>query len=78
MNTNRLLSLVAAAAVLPLLGLYGLLMYVVTPTPTGGMETTVTTICYIAFTVITAALIIVALNFSKQISREAKGVYLTP
>ncbi|WP_396201282.1 hypothetical protein [Gemmatimonas sp.] len=78
MNTNRLLSLVAAAAVLPLLGLYGLLMYVVTPTPTGGMETTVTTICYIAFTVITAALIIVALNFSAQLSREAKGVFLTP
>jgi hypothetical protein len=53
-------------------------MYVVTPTPTGGMETTVTTICYIAFTVITAALIIVALNFSAQLSREAKGVFLTP
>ena len=51
-KTNSLLSLVAAAAVLPLLGLYGLLMYIVTPTPTGGMETTVTTICYIAFTFI--------------------------
>ncbi len=76
-KTNRLLSLVAAA-VLPLLGLYGLLMYIVTPSPTGGMETTVTTICYIAFTVIFSALIIVALNFSKQLSREAKGVYLTP
>jgi O-antigen ligase len=77
-KTNRLLSFVAAAAVLPLLGLYALLMYIATPSPTGGMETTVTTICYIAFTVITAALIIVALNFSTQLSREAKGVYLTP
>ena len=77
-KTNRLLSLVAAAAVLPLLGLYALLMYVATPSPTGGMEPTVTTICYIAFTVIFSALIIVALNFSRQLSREAKGVYLTP
>jgi O-antigen ligase len=77
-KTNRLLSLVAAAAVLPLLGLYALLMYIATPSPTGGMEPTVTTICYIAFTFIFSALIIVALNFSKQLSREAKGVYLTP
>lgn len=77
-KTNRLLSLVAAAAVLPLLGLYGLLMYIATPSPTGGMEPTVTTICYIAFTFIFSALIIVALNFSKQLSREAKGVFLTP
>ncbi|QJR35989.1 hypothetical protein [Gemmatimonas groenlandica] len=77
-KTNSLLSLVAAAAVLPLLGLYGLLMYIATPSPTGGMEPTVTTICYIAFTFIFTALIIVALNFSKQLSREAKGVYLTP
>lgn len=77
-KTNRLLSLVAAAAVLPLLGLYALLMYIATPSPTGGMEPTVTTICYIAFTVIFAALITVALNFSKQLSREAKGEYLTP
>ena len=77
-KTNRLLSLVAAAAVLPLLGLYGLLMYISTPSPTGGMEPTVTTICYIAFTFIFSALIIVALNFSKQLAREAKGVFLTP
>ena len=77
-KTNRLLSLVAAAAVLPLLGLYGLLMYIATPSPTGGMEPTVTTICYIAFTGIFAGLITVALNFSKQLSREAKGIYLTP
>ena len=77
-KTNRLLSLVAAATVLPLLGLYGLLLYIATPSPTGGMEPTVTTICYIAFTVIFAALITVALNFSKQLSREAKGEYLTP
>ena len=77
-KTNRLLSLVAAAAVLPLLGLYGLLMYIATPSPTGGMEPTVTTICYIAFTFIFSALIIVALNFSKQLAREARGVFLTP
>ena len=77
-KTNRLLSLVAAAAVLPLLGLYGLLMYIATPSPTGGMEPTVTTICYIAFTFIFSALIIVALNFSKQLAREARGVVLTP
>lgn len=77
-KTNRLLSLVAAAAVLPLLGLYGLLMYIATPSPTGGMEPTVTTICYIAFTFIFSALIIVALNFSRQLAREAKGVFLTP
>jgi hypothetical protein len=76
--TNRLLSLVFAAAVLPLLGLYGLLMYIATPTPQGGMEPTVTTVCYIAFTVIFAALITVALNFSRQLSRQAKGEYQTP
>lgn len=77
-KTNSLLSLVAAAAVLPLLGLYGLLMYIATPSPTGGMEPTVTTICYIAFTGIFAALITVALNFSRQLSREAKGLRDTP
>lgn len=77
-KTNRLLSLVAAATVLPLLGLYALLMYIATPSSTGGMEPTVTAVCYIAFTFVFAALIIVALNFSKQLSREAKGVYLTP
>ncbi len=77
-KTNSLLSLVAAAAVLPLLGLYGLLMYIVTPSSTGGMEPTVTTICYIAFTVIFGALITVALNFSRQLSRQAKGIYTTP
>lgn len=77
-KTNRLLSLVAAAAVLPLLGLYGLLMYIATPSATGGMEPTVTTICYIAFTGLFSALITVALNFSRQLSREAKGIFLTP
>jgi hypothetical protein len=76
--TNRLLSLVFAALVLPLLGLYGLLMYVATPTPQGGMEPAVTTVCYIAFTVIFAALITVSLNFSRQLSRQAKGEYQTP
>ncbi len=77
-KTNRLFSLVAAAAVLPLLGLYGLLMYIATPSREGGMEPTVTTICYFAFTIIFAALITVALNFSRQLSREAKGDLQTP
>lgn len=74
----RLLSLLAAATVIPLLALYGLLMYVSTPTREGGMEPTVTTICYFAFTIIFGALIIVCLNFSRQLSREAKGQYTTP
>lgn len=74
----RLLSLAFAAAVIPLLALYGLLMYVSTPTPEGGMEPTVTMICYFAFTIIFAALIIVVLNFSRQLSREAKGLRTTP
>jgi ABC-type Fe3+-siderophore transport system permease subunit len=77
-STNRLLSLVAAAAVLPLLGLYGLLMYIATPSPTGGMEPTVTTVCYIAFTALFSALITVALNFSRQLSRQSQGKFETP
>ena len=74
----RLLSLAFAAAVIPLLALYGLLMYVSTPTPERGMEPTVTMICYFAFTIIFAALIVVVLNFSRQLSREAKGLRTTP
>jgi hypothetical protein len=74
----RLLSLLFAAAVIPLLALYGLLMYVSTPTPEGGMEPTVTMVCYFAFTIIFLALIIVSLNFSRQLSREAKGLRTTP
>lgn len=77
-STNRLLGLVAAAAVLPLLGLYGLMMYIATPTPTGGMEPTVALVVYIAMTIIFSALITVALNFSRQLSRQAKGQYTTP
>lgn len=77
-STNRLLSLVAAGAVLPLLGLYGLLMYISTPSSTGGMEPTVTTICYVAFTFLFGALITVALNFSSQLGRQAKGQITTP
>ena len=74
----RLLSYAAAAAILPLLGLYALLMYLTTPTPTGGMEPTVTTICYFAFTIIFGVLITVAWNFSRQLSRESKGQFQTP
>ena len=77
-KTNRLLSLVFAGAVLPLLGLYVLLIKVAMPNATGGMEPTVAMICYIAFTVITAALVIVCLNFSRQLARQAKGEYQTP
>jgi hypothetical protein len=70
--------LLALAAVVPLLGLYGLLMKVTTPSFDGGMEPTVTTICYIAFTVLFGALITVAVNFSRQLAREAKGERQTP
>jgi len=74
----RLLSLVAMGAVLPLLGLYGLLLMISTPNATGGMEPIVATVCYTAFTCIFGALITVAINFSRQLSREAKGQYTTP
>lgn len=75
---NRLLSLAALAAILPLLALYGLLMYISVPTPTGGMESTMTMVCYIALTIIFSALIIVLVNFSLQLGRQAKGRYITP
>jgi hypothetical protein len=77
-STLRLLSLVAMGAVLPLLGLYGLLLMISTPNATGGMEPIVATVCYTAFTCIFGALITVAINFSRQLSREAKGQYTTP
>lgn len=74
----RFLSLAAAAAVLPLLALYVLLMKISTPSPSGGMEPTSAMIAYFAFTFIFGTLIIVALNFSSQLRREAKGEYQTP
>jgi len=74
---NRLLSFVFLASVVPMLGLYALLMKISTPGPTGGMEPTVATVCYIAFTVIFSFLIVVVINFSRQLSRQAKGE-LTP
>lgn len=77
-GTNRLLSFVALAAVLPLLALYGLLMYISTPSADGGMEPTTTMVSYIALTIIFSALIIVALNFSGQLRRQASGKYITP
>ena len=77
-SSARLLSLAAAAAVLPLLGLYALLIKISTPTADGGMEPTVATICYIAFTALFGTLITVALNFSRQLSRESKGIRQTP
>jgi hypothetical protein len=42
------------------------------------MEPTVTTICYVAFTFLFGAMITVALNFSRQLGRQAKGEYTTP
>jgi hypothetical protein len=77
-QTNRLLSLVLAAAAVPLLALYVILMRAATPTPTGGMEPTVATICYIAFTVVFGALITVVLNFSRQLARQSRGEFTTP
>jgi hypothetical protein len=76
--TNRLLSFVFLAAIVPLVGLYALLIMIATPSITGGMEPTVATICYIAFTVITTALSIVLFNFSRQLARQAKGQLTTP
>lgn len=75
---NRLLSFAAFAAVLPLIGLYALLMYISTPSPEGGMEPTMTMVCYIALTIIFGALSIVVVNFGLQLSRQAKGNYITP
>ena len=74
----RILSLLAAAAVLPLLGLYGLLIKTAMPSADGGMEPTVATICYFAFTILFGSLIVIALNFSRQLGREAKGERQTP
>ncbi len=75
---NRFLSFVAFAALLPLLGLYGLLMYISTPAPWGGMEPTMTMVVYIAMTIIFGALSIVAINFGLQLRRQANGKYITP
>ncbi len=74
----KLLSLVFAAGILPLIGLYALLMKISTPSPTGGMEPTVTMICYFAWTIIFGVLITVFWNFSRQLARESKGQYQTP
>lgn len=77
-NIARLLSRALMAAVLPLLGLYALLMMVAMPSADGGMEPTVALVCYVAFTALFGAMIIVALDFSRQLAREAKGERETP
>ena len=77
-STNKLLGAIAALAVLPLLGLYGLLIYISMPSATGGMEPTVATVCYVAFTALIGAMIVVALNFSSQLNRQAKGQITPP
>lgn len=74
----RLLSFAAFGAVLPLLGLYALLIWISIPNATGGMEPIVATVCYVAFTCIFGAMIIVAINFGLQLSREAKGIHQLP
>lgn len=75
---NRFLSLVAFAAVIPLLALYGLLMSISVPSPHGGMEPTMAMVCYIALTIIFGALTTVVINFALQFNRQAKGKYITP
>ena len=75
---NRFLSLVAYGTLVPLLGLYALLMYISTPAPWGGIEPTTTMVCYIALTFIFGALCIVVVNFGLQLSRQASGKYTTP
>ncbi len=77
-SITRLLSLVALGAVLPLLGLYALLIWISIPNATGGMEPIMATVCYVAFTCIFGALITVAISFSRQLSRESKGAYTLP
>ncbi len=77
-NVLRLLSFAALAAVLPLIGLYVVLIIMSTPNATGGLEPIVATVCYTAFTCIFGALIIVAINFSRQLGREAKGQHQLP
>jgi ABC-type Fe3+-siderophore transport system permease subunit len=75
---NRLLSILFAVAVVPMLGIYALLMTISTPSQQGGMEPTMTMVCYIALTTIFSALITVVINFSLQLSRQAKGQFITP
>jgi len=70
---QRLLSLVLMAAVLPLLGIYAVAMKAAMPNADGGMEPTVAMVCYIAFTVLAFALIVVCVDFSRQLARESKG-----
>ena len=77
-KTARLFSLLAAAMVLPLLGLYVLLIKVVSPSADGGMDSTNAMVSYFACTFLFGALIIVTLNFSRQMAREAKGARQTP
>ena len=70
---QRLLSFVLMAAVLPLLGIYAIAMKAAMPSVDGGMEPTVAMICYIAFTTLAFAVIVVCIDFSRQLAREAKG-----
>ncbi len=77
-SMNRFLGLAAAAAVLPLLAIYALLLYISTPSATGGMEPAMTMVSYISVTLMFGGIIIVLLNFSRQLSREARGETDTP
>ncbi|MEP6779031.1 MAG: hypothetical protein ABJC26_04020 [Gemmatimonadaceae bacterium] len=75
---NRFLSFVMLLAVIPLLGVYALLIKISIPSADGGMEPTMAMVCYIAFTIIFSALTIVVVNFSIQLGSEAKGITTTP
>lgn len=66
------------AAVLPLAGLYALLITISIPNATGGLEPIMSMICYIALTCIFGALITVVVSFSRQLGREAKGQHQLP
>ena len=75
---NRFLSFVMLLAVVPLVGLWALLIKISIPSQQGGMEPTMSMVAYIAATIIFAALSIVVVNFSRQLGRQAKGQFQTP
>jgi len=77
-STLRLLSFVALGAVLPLLGIYALLMYISTPSALGGIDIFMATVSYVALTGIFGVMITVAINFYRQLGRQAKGLHQMP
>ncbi|MDQ6612424.1 MAG: hypothetical protein M3Y64_08320 [Gemmatimonadota bacterium] len=75
---NRFLSIVLLLAVIPLIGLWALLIKISIPSPQGGMEPTMAMVAYIAATIIFTALSIVVVNFSIQLRHQANGQFETP